>query len=115
MPCLWQTSSQIESIGVPQTGSRHLGVASVRGRSRVPRPAAKRKAFMVSSSQKGARKAVSSETRREARLPAPSHFRGFPPGHLIRNKAPTATGSVVAVDERIVHNYLSTLGIKPEG
>src|ERR1017187_1204324 len=39
-------SSQIESIGLPQIGTRHLGAWSVRGRRRVPWPAARMKAFM---------------------------------------------------------------------
>src|ERR1700728_585498 len=38
-------SSQIRSNGTPRTGTIHFGVFSVKGRRRVPFPAANKKAF----------------------------------------------------------------------
>src|SRR5579863_65820 len=45
---LWrlQRSSQICSKGTPRMGTRHFGMVSVRGRNRVPCPAASKKAFI---------------------------------------------------------------------
>src|SRR5215472_9664041 len=47
IPADEQFSSQIRSRGTPWIGSRHLGTVSVRGRSRVPLPAARINAFMT--------------------------------------------------------------------
>ena len=46
-PAWSNASSQMSSIGRPPTETMHFGMVSVIGRSRLPMPAASRKAFML--------------------------------------------------------------------
>ena len=70
-PAARKLSSQRSSRGRPPTGTRHFGTLSVRGRRRVPSPAARRKAFIRPTP--GPRRGTSSSRpRRRARRRAPA-------------------------------------------
>src|SRR5579864_6316184 len=95
MPIWLHSSNQIASKGVPRIGTRHLGTLFVIGRRRVPWPA----------EQKGLHCTV-------------PIFNDLAPGFFgswhSRCKDPELSGILIAIDERIVYDDLSSLGIKSE-
>src|SRR5229473_7498006 len=98
MPAFRHSLSQISSRGIPRIGRRHLGMLSVKGRRRVPRPAARRKAFinLRASCRNGVEPSRWSKDRRTG------------------NEGPAGCGAFVAVDEGIIDDQLCTLKIKTE-
>src|SRR5580704_5647962 len=95
MPKRRQSSNQMPRTGTLRIGTRHLGSLSVRGRRRVPSPAASRKAFTQSSWISG-----------EASLS------GLHKAN--RDKRPTRAALLIAINKGIVNDGLCSLEVETQ-
>src|SRR5579884_1145613 len=115
-------------------GSRHLGVESVNGRRRVPRPAARRKAFIGLSGSvscfcgcqngeaktcgllhRGNQDFAAKALAMPRELSVPTHFKSCSLCRVIGNELPTPSGILVAINEGVVNDDLCALSVELEG